>query len=161
MMREPAAEGAVFRCSTLHFLSFQPNNREVSCCIYLAALAVADNLFMLNCFELSVMMGPLADYFSVNHCKFAAYFFQVQYFQDQCKWVFPDTMSNAMIEGLVGIETKEAFTSNARIKHGKWVVYLHESHKRLNTKHINATIVKKILCATHGIHLCFSGLWRE
>ena len=57
---------------------FQPHNKKVSCCIYLAGLAVTDNLFMLNCFELSLYMGLLADYFTDNHCKFAAYLFQVK-----------------------------------------------------------------------------------
>ena len=58
-------------------LYFQPHNKKVSCCIYLAGLAVTDNLFMVNCFELSLYMGLLADDFTDNHCKFAAYYFQV------------------------------------------------------------------------------------
>ena len=66
----------------IHILSysiflFQPHNRPVSCCIFLAALAVTDNLLMLNCFDLSLMSGILVDSYSHNHCRFSAYSFRV------------------------------------------------------------------------------------
>ena len=37
--------------------SLQPQNRKLPCCMYLAALAVTDNLFLITCFELTIMMG--------------------------------------------------------------------------------------------------------
>ena len=59
-------------------VSFQPQNKKSTCCIYLAALAVTDNLFLINCLELTVMMGFFPQYFKDSHCKFMAMHYQVR-----------------------------------------------------------------------------------
>ena len=66
----------------VHVLSIfmQPQNKKLPCCLYLAALAVTDNLFIIICLELSLMMGFFPDYFTDAHCKFIAYHFQASKF---------------------------------------------------------------------------------
>ena len=57
--------------------SLQPQNKKLPCCVYLAALAVTDNLFLINCFELTIMMGFFPEHFKDSHCKFMVMHFQV------------------------------------------------------------------------------------
>ncbi len=56
----------------------QRNNRKFSCCVYLAGLAVGDNLFMLHALHLWVMTALFPQHFSNEHCTVVAYSFQVR-----------------------------------------------------------------------------------
>ena len=58
--------------------SLQPHNQKLPCCVYLAALAVTDNLFLINCFELTVMMGLFPKYFGDSLCVFMAMHYHVR-----------------------------------------------------------------------------------
>ena len=63
--------------SCVIYFFFQPHNKKLPCCLYLAALAITDNLFIINCLELVLMMGFFPDHFKDIHCKFVSYHFQV------------------------------------------------------------------------------------
>ncbi len=47
----------------------QPNNRRITCCIYLAALAVSDNLFLYVGAHYWLMSVILPDQFRQPMCK--------------------------------------------------------------------------------------------
>ena len=56
----------------------QPQNKKLPCCVYLAALAVTDNLFLINCFELTIMMGFFPEHFGDSLCVFMAMHYHVR-----------------------------------------------------------------------------------
>ena len=56
----------------------QRNNRKFSCCVYLAGLALGDNLFMCNAFHLWLMTAIFPEQFTDLHCTIVAYSFQVR-----------------------------------------------------------------------------------
>ena len=56
----------------------QRTNRKFSCCIYLAGLALGDNLFMCNAFHLWLMTAIFPEKFTYQHCTIVAYSFQVR-----------------------------------------------------------------------------------
>ena len=55
----------------------QRNNRKFSCCVYLAGLAVADNLFMCNALHLWLMTAIFPTGFTDKLCTVVAFIFQV------------------------------------------------------------------------------------
>ena len=64
--------------NSLSFLvMLQRTNRKFSCCVYLAGLAVADNLFMCNALHLWLMTAIFPAKFTDKHCTFVAFSFQV------------------------------------------------------------------------------------
>ena len=58
----------------------QRNNRKFSCCVYLAGLALGDNLFMCNALHLWLMTAIFPAQFTFLHCTIVAYSFQVREF---------------------------------------------------------------------------------
>lgn len=56
----------------------QRNNRKFSCCVYLAGLAIGDNLFMCNALHLWLMTAVFPEHFSDKHCTILAFSFQVR-----------------------------------------------------------------------------------
>ena len=56
----------------------QRNNRKFSCCVYLAGLALGDNLFMINALHLWLMTAIFPEQFTHRHCTIVAYSFQVK-----------------------------------------------------------------------------------